>query len=510
MANSVGKVYLVGAGPGDPELLSLKAVRCLQKADVVLYDGLVNPAVLAHTRAECERTSRISDGDGKRLNQVEINDHLVALCLSGKTVVRLKGGDPYIFGRGSEEAARLSEAGIPFEVVPGVTAATGAGAYAGFSLTHRDHASAVAFVTGHEDPKKSGTALDYPALARFPGTLVFYMGLHRLPTIVESLIAAGKSASTPAAVISQASRPTQRSVVATLAELPDAVSEAALVPPSLIVVGECVSLRDEINWFETLPLFGLSIGITRPIQHANEAIAAVASLGGEPVLMPTIDIAISGDCADFQLAIKHLDRFDVIAFTSQFGVQSFMNQLQASERDVRALAGIQLACIGESTAARLGDWSLAADLIASESEATAFAREIVDKIAPRHVFWPKSNRGRDALPTTLQEHGVAVTEAVAYENRDVTTWPEDIAQRLAEHRLDWITLTSPSIARQTAQLLESSLGIDERRPRIAAISPLTADAACEAGLVVDAVAESTAFDALLIAISKADTSPSTQ
>ena len=341
-----------------------------------------------------------------------------------------------------------------------------------------------------------------------PGTLVFYMGLHRLPIIVESLIAAGKSATTPAAVVSHASRPTQRSVVAPLIELPTVVRDTALVPPSLIVVGECVSLRDEINWFESLPLFGLSIGVTRPEQLSNDAIATIASLGGEPILMPTIGITIPDASSELQQAVEHVDRFDVIAFTSQFAVQSFMCHLQASGQDARSLAAVRLACIGKSTASQLAEWSLNADLVAEESEASAFGREIATKLSPDHVLWPKSSRGRDALPITLSEHGVAVTEAVAYDNTDLPAWPDPVVQRLSQQRLDWITLTSPSIARQTAKLLSDALTDNEKRPRIAAISSLTANAAVEAGLAVDSVAETPSFESLLDSIADAQRSSS--
>ena len=236
-----GKVYLVGAGPGDPGLISLRGVECLQKADVVLYDGLVNLLLLRHTKAQCERTCRTSAPGGRILKQDEINDRLVAEALLGKTVVRLKGGDPFIFGRGSEEAAFLRKHGIEFEVVPGITAAVAAGEYAGLSLTHRDHASMVSFITGHESPTKPGSRLDYRQLAELPGTLVFYMGLDRLPQITASLIENGKDPGTPSAVISRATTPLQRTVSGTLEELPRLVAEAQIQAPSLIIVGECVA-----------------------------------------------------------------------------------------------------------------------------------------------------------------------------------------------------------------------------------------------------------------------------
>ncbi|GAG33915.1 unnamed protein product, partial [marine sediment metagenome] len=253
-----------------------------QKADLILYDGLVNPLLLRHSSATAERTCRSFTPSGPVLDQDEINQRLIAAARDGKTVVRLKGGDPFIFGRGSEEAAALVEASIPFEVVPGITAATASGAYAGISLTHRDMASSVAFITGHEDPSKSEKSIDYENLAAFEGTLVFYMGLHRLERIVENLLAAGKSPDVPACVISRASTPAQQTVSAPLNELVSVVRAAKLSPPSLILVGECVRQRESIAWFEKRPLFGKRIGITRPAQQAGPALARALELGAQP------------------------------------------------------------------------------------------------------------------------------------------------------------------------------------------------------------------------------------
>lgn len=291
----VGTVYLVGGGPGDPGLLTLRGRECLQMADVVLYDGLVNPALLTHTRAACERTGRAGGAGEKRLDQAEINERLIHWARAGKTVVRLKGGDPFLFGRGAEEVAALAAAGVPFEVVPGVTAALAATAYAGISLTHREQASAVAFITGHEDPAKPRTSLDYRSLAVFPGTLVFYMGLHRVRSIAAALVAAGKPNETAACVISRGTTPLQRTVTGTLATIADAVAAAGLHAPSLIVVGECVQQRELLSWFESRPLFGQTVAVTRPAGQAEAAADAVRLLGGDPLLLPLLEIASPDD-----------------------------------------------------------------------------------------------------------------------------------------------------------------------------------------------------------------------
>ncbi|HEX4073198.1 MAG TPA: uroporphyrinogen-III C-methyltransferase, partial [Planctomycetaceae bacterium] len=305
-----GKVYLVGAGPGDPGLITVKGLRCLQEADVVLYDGLVNPLLLRFTSAHAERTSRSKSAAAAAghnlVGQEDINQRLIAEARAGKTVVRLKGGDPFIFGRGSEEAAALAAAGIDFEVVPGVTAAVAAGEYAGLSFTHRDYASAVAFVTGHEDPTKDHPALDYEALARFPGTLVFYMGLQRLDALVDSLLKAGKPAATPACLIASATNPAQRIVAAPLGQLAEAVRASGVHPPSVIVVGECVNRREAIAWFEKRPLFGQRIGITRPSGQAGPVIERVLALGAEPVLLPTIQILPPSDWKPIDAALSRL------------------------------------------------------------------------------------------------------------------------------------------------------------------------------------------------------------
>ncbi|MEZ6044649.1 MAG: uroporphyrinogen-III C-methyltransferase [Planctomycetaceae bacterium] len=327
-----GFVYLVGAGPGDPGLITLKGFDCLQRADSILYDGLVNPLLLRHTAAHAERTCRSVGEHGKWLNQQEINQHLIDEAKQGKTVVRLKGGDPYIFGRGSEEAAALEAEGIPYEVIPGITAATAAAVYAGLSLTHRDYASAVAYVTGHEDPDKEDSSLDYESLARFSGTLVFYMGLHRLPTIVQKLMAAGKSATTPACVVRRATWTDQQTLSTTLAELPGAVKEAGLKAPSLIIVGDCVQQREQIDWFSRKPLLGKRIGITRPevIPFKREALSEPDNvdhlikqcweLGAEPVLIPTMRIQRVQSIEQLQKIhsrLQQLAQYDWLIFTSQ-------------------------------------------------------------------------------------------------------------------------------------------------------------------------------------------------
>ncbi len=493
-----GKVYLVGAGPGDPGLLTLKGKRCLEEADLVLYDGLANPLLLRHTHATAERTSR-ADSDGRRtLDQSEINQRLVEAGLAGKIVVRLKGGDPFIFGRGSEEAKALADAGVPYEVVPGITAATAASEYAGISMTHREHASAVAFVTGHEDPTKPELALDYEHLANFPGTLVFYMGLHRLPAIASSLIENEKSKQTQVAVISRGSTPLQRTVTGTLENIPQLVKAAGLRPPSLIIVGECVSQRDEINWFESLPLAGMTIGITRPEDQADNAIELAHALGAQPLLMPTIEIHPIGDWSEVDTAIHSIQNYDWITFTSVNGIDAFLRRVWDLGYDNRILSNTKIACIGPATAERLKTYSLRADVVPEIYRGEELANSLVEHVDGKKVLWPRANRGREILPEILTAAGAEVHSLVVYDHRDVEGFSEEVIKTLVNGEVDWIGLSSPTIARNIANLI-SKFDLNSV-PRLVAISPVTEQAAMEAGLEVSTVATVHTWDGIFDAI----------
>lgn len=500
-----GKVYLVGAGPGDPGLITLKGIECLQKADLILYDGLVNPLILQHVSSEVERTCRVSEGCKNRcvLQQDEINQRLISAALEGKTVVRLKGGDPFIFGRGSEEATALRNAGIEFEVVPGITAATAAAGYAGISVTHRAHASAVALITGHEDPTKPDSALDYDVLAKFPGTLVFYMGLHKLERIVESLIQAGKAVETPAAVISRGTTPFQKTVQSTLSLLPEQVRQAGLVAPSLIVIGDCVALRDQIAWFEEKPLFGLRIGITRAEEQSEPEIKRALELGAQPVLLPTIEIGPPADWEPVDAAIAGLDEYQWLVFTSANGVNYFLNRLWETGYDARKLAQLKIATIGPSTAEALQQFHLRADLIPDQYRAEALAAALKPLVQGQKILWAGANRGREVLQTELAEVSATVDKIVVYENHDVARWGSESLELLESGEIDWIGLSSPSIARNFSRLLTEDIRQHlGSRTRLVSISPVTTQAATDAGLQIDAEAEEYLWDGIFAAIQK--------
>lgn len=501
----IGKVYLVGAGPGDPGLITVRAVECLRRAEVVFYDGLVNPLLLRYTSANAERTCRVNSADGRALPQADINQHLIDAALAGKTVVRLKGGDPYLFGRGTEEAAALVEAGIPFEVVPGVSAALAASVYAGISLTHREMASAVALITGHEDPTKPESHLDYPALAEFPGTLVFYMGLHRLEAITQALLEAGKPSTTPTAVISRGTWPQQRAVTGTLATIAPLVRAAELHAPSLIVVGECVRLRESLQWFEQRPLFGQRIGITRADGQADDVIDRVIELGGDPILLPTINILSPTDWSEVDRCQQSLSQYNWIVFTSANGVRQFFNRLWQQGGDARLCGSAKFACIGSSTATALEEFHLRADLVPDSFRAEALAEALKPHVAGKRVLWARASRGRDVLPTELRAAGAILDEVVVYQNTDATALPADVLAMIERGTLHWIGLSSPSIARNFADKLtpaaRAQLG---QRVRLASISPVTTAAAQEAGLPIAAEADVFTWEGILQAIMRSD------
>lgn len=502
-----GTVYLVGAGPGDPGLLTLRGKQLLKHADIVLYDGLVNPLLLKFAAGICERTARTRTGDSRIVPQQEINERLITEAKSGRTVVRLKGGDPYIFGRGSEEAAALQAAGIPFEVVPGITAATAAGVYAGFSFTHRNISSAVAFITGHEDPTRDTSHLDYSNLAAFPGTLVFYMGLGRIETICRELIANGKPSSTPAAVVCKASLPEQQVVTATLADLPQHAASANLVPPSLIVVGECVNLREASSWFEQRPLMGLKIGITRPAHQCESIAQQITEMSGHPVIMPLIEIhaANKQQSAVIKQTLQQLDQFAWLVFSSVNGVDAFFDHLTQIGKDARALAHTKIAAMGPSVVAALQQRSLNADLLPESFQSESLAEELGKVASGQRVLWLKASRSRDILPKALQDAGAQLTELVVYSNEDVVEFPADIVQQLKDHQIHWVGLSSPAIARQFARLLEThDIKPTGLSTKLAVISSITADAARESGLTVSAEATIHTWDGILSAIAHAE------
>jgi uroporphyrinogen III methyltransferase/synthase len=503
MSDARGIVTLVGAGPGDPGLLTRRGYDALRSAEVVVYDHLANDRLLDIAPATALRICAGKSSGRHTIPQEDINRLLVEHARLGRRVVRLKGGDPFVFGRGGEEAEHLQAEGIPFVVVPGVTAGVGVTAYAGMPVTHRGDSSAVAFVTGHNDPD-ADDRLDWQALASFPGALVVYMGVTRLAALCRVLIRHGKPSETPAAMIQWGTLPRQRTVVATLADLPDRVAAAGLGAPALLVVGQVVVRRENLAWFENQPLFGRRIVVTRPEGESDRSASLLEGLGAEVLVAPTVTIQPIDDPGPMDDAIRRLAEFDWLVFTSSNGVTHFLDRLPALGRDLRALGRLKIAAIGPATAETLARYRLRADLVPESYRSEALAESLAREAAGKRILLARADRGRVLLKEELER--VAHVEQVAvYRNLDAESLPADVARRIEEGSVDWITLTSSAItARLHAMLSETARGRVGRSIRLASISPVTSDAARRLGWEVAAEAEEYTWDGLVAAILRAE------
>jgi uroporphyrinogen III methyltransferase/synthase len=499
MTRIQAKVYLVGAGPGDPGLLTLRGRELLGRADVVLYDYLANPRLLQHVRASAELVCLGRHGKGRLLEQSEIERRMVEAARDGRTVVRLKGGDPAIFGRLAEEIAALEAAGISYEVVPGVSAAQAASSYTGIPLTHRDASSCVAFVTGRQSNEREGEPLDMAGLARFPGTLVFYMGVTSAEQWAGGLIAAGKPADTPAAIVRHASLPQQHVLFTTLAELPNAFATANIRPPALAIVGEAVHEKTQISWFSDRPLFGRTVLVTRPSHQAADMLRQLDQLGAAALAQPAVEIRPPRNWSPVDEAINQLNIFDWIVFSSANGVRFFLDRLAACGLDARAMAHAKLAAIGPATAEALAEYRLRADLQPDEFRAESLA-DLLCAQPGKHFLLLRASRGREVLADTLTESGGVVTQVVVYESIDVIHADPEIAAALARGEIDWVTVTSSAIAKSLIALFGDSL----QQTRLAAISPITAGVLTAGGFRVAAVASTYTTSGLLDAILAAE------
>jgi uroporphyrinogen III methyltransferase/synthase len=469
-------VYLVGAGPGDPELITVKGRRILQRADTVLYDHLANEALL---RLAPPAAERIYVGKKKAVHacsQEEICQMMIERARRGLTVVRLKGGDPFIFGRGGEEAEALANAGIPFEVVPGVTSPLGIAAYTGIPLTHRDHTSVVSFITGHDvgliDWSKVGSA----------ETLVIFMGLTTFERIAREIMARGRSPETPAAAVRWGTRPDQQTIAGTLGTLAAQIEKQGMKPPATIIVGEVVRLRDKLNWFERLPLFGRRIVVTRAAGQAAELEARLTSLGADVVEMPTIEILPASDYSALDGAIAKLGNYDWLIFTSVNGVRFFLERLDASGTDLRSLRA-RICAIGPATRRAIERLHLKVDLVGEEyvAESLVEALRAVD-LEGKRILIPRAAVARDVLPAALARRGARVDVVEAYR----TAIPEDIADRAGEifdapPKPDWITFTSSSTVRNFVRAAGAAAldGV-----KVASIGPVTTATANQLGIRV--------------------------
>jgi uroporphyrinogen III methyltransferase / synthase len=500
--NSTGRVYLVGAGPGDPGLITVKGVDCIARADVVIYDYLASPTLLAHANPDAEMIYVGKKGGDHTLAQEGINALIVEKALQGLTVARLKGGDPFIFGRGGEEAEVLIAAGVSFEVVPGVTAAIGASAYAGIPLTHRDHTSDVAFVTGHEDPTKSESSIDWQALATGIGTLVFFMGVKNLPSIAANLMANGRPADTPVAVVRWGTTPKQKTVTGTLASIEDDVRKAGIKAPAIIIVGTVVNLRKTMRWFENRPLFGRSIVVTRAREQASDLIRQLTELGAEAIQCPTIQVKPPRDWTPVNVAIEAIDQYHWLVFTSVNGVDYFFDHLFEKGRDARALGHIKTAAIGPATAKRLETRGLKSDIVPDNYRAEAVVKAFSEtNVRGTRILLPRAKEARSVLPVELTGMGATVDEVTVYETWQAENSGDDLVKRLEEGTIDMVTFTSSSTVKNFWQLLppDAAQRLMEG-VAVASIGPITSRTARELALTVTLEAESYTIPGLVQAI----------
>jgi uroporphyrinogen III methyltransferase/synthase len=504
---SQGRVYLVGAGPGDPGLLTLRGRELLSRAEVVVYDHLVSPRILDHAPADAERIYVGKRASAHTLRQEEINRLLIERARAGANVARLKGGDPFVFGRGGEEALALAEAGIDFEVVPGVTAAVACAAYAGIPVTHRTLASSLGLVTGHEAADKDDSALDWQALARWEGTLVFYMGVGNLGPICGRLRAEGLDPQTPAAVIRWGTTPRQQVIAATLGALPERAREAGLEPPALIVIGKVVTLRERLMWLERRPLFGRRIIVTRARRQASELSSRLEALGAEVIELPTIRIEPPDDPAPLRQAVRELDAFQWVVFTSVNGVDALFGELSETGLDSRAFGSCKVCAIGPATAARLSDYGIRADA-QPERYTSAAVVDMLASVADQadaHVLCPRADIAPREMPEALSARGALVREVTTYRTCCERLDREQVSELFESGTMDWITFTSSSTVRSFFSAVDADLIL--RSPaRMASIGPATSQALRGLGFPPDLEADEHTVAGLVEAIVKQEES----
>jgi uroporphyrinogen III methyltransferase/synthase len=500
-----GKVFLVGAGPGDPGLLTVKGKEVISQAEVIVYDYLANPALLRHARADAEVIYVGKKAGEHALPQGEINRLIVRKALAGRQVVRLKGGDPFIFGRGGEEALELSEAGVEFEIVPGVTSAVAVPAYAGIPLTHRELTSTVAFITGHEDPGKAGADIQWEKVATAAGTLVFLMGVGNLRNIAERLVANGRPPATPVAVIRKGTGPGQETLVGDLQSIAGLAEERRITPPAVIVVGQVVSLRGKLNWFEKRPLFGKRIVVTRAREQASGFLKELTRLGADCIEFPTIEVIPPDSWDPLDRAIRQLDRYEWLLFTSVNGVKFFLARLQAAGKDVRDLKGIKIGAIGPKTARMWSDMGIRPDLVPVEyrAEAVIEALRAYPMAEGTRILLPRALEARDVLPKALLKMGASVDVVPAY----ATIRPDNatvlVEEMLSTGSIDMVTFTSSSTVRNFIEMLGGPTPLLKRRMQdvaVACIGPVTADTAVGNGLTVQVMPDEYTVEALTAGI----------
>ena len=498
---SQGCVYLVGAGPGDPKLLTVKGQELLQQAEVVVYDHLVAPGVLKYCSPTAQLVYVGKEARKHTASQDGINRLLVRAARAGNVVVRLKGGDPFLFGRGGEEALALAKAGIPYEVVPGVTSALAVPAYAGIPLTHRRRSSSVAILTGHEDPSKPQRTMRWDRVAKACDTLVFLMGVRTLPSIIAQLIRHGRNPKTPAAVIGWGTRPMQRTIVGSLNTIVKQVSRASLAPPAILVVGEVVSLRKHLQWFESKPLFGRRILVTRAADKAGPLTARLESLGAEVEELPAIALAPVKPNGNFRTAIQEVQQTDWVFFTSPEGIGWFSRMLKPYQKDLSALAGCHIAAIGPKTAAAIEEAGLRVDFVPKRFTQEGLLRDLPSRLVKgQRGLILSAQQSRDVLVEGLRKRGMSVKKIPIYQ----TTIPRALIQRVTStfrQPFDFVTVTSASCVEHLHQALQRA-GQSARfaQQRFASIGPVTSSAVRTLGGRVAVEAKTSTAEGLIEAL----------
>ncbi|WP_309387691.1 uroporphyrinogen-III C-methyltransferase [Cerasicoccus frondis] len=497
-----GTVYLVGAGPGDTGLVTVRAKELIERCDALVYDYLANPDLLKWTKVGCEKIYVGKRSGFHAIPQEEIEQILLKRAKQGDMVVRLKGGDPFVFGRGGEEAETLVKDGISYEIVPGVTAALASAAYAGIPLTHREYSSSVAFLTGHEDPEKHEMHVRFEEFAKVGGTLCIYMGMGHLGEIVDRLVAAGLAKDTPVAIVQWATTPRQRSLVSTLENVVAAKEEAGLSSPAVVVIGSVATLSDKIGWFEQRPLFGKRVVVTRSREQASELSAALTSLGAEVLELPLIEIAEDEESTGDEIW-PTLGSYRWIVFTSPNGVKYFFEKFHRKFADIRAFGGMRIACIGETTAKAVREQRLAVDLIPEEAVAENLAEELLraETLENETVLVVTGNRNRDVLVEKLEEAQAIVDTFPVYRTELTDLESHPAAMRFREVGADAITFASSSAVDgfvQQAKNLQPDA--EARRPKGVAIGPKTAERMRQIGLPVDRLAKQASIEGLVKAV----------
>ncbi len=497
-----GKVYLVGAGPGDPGLITVKGLECIKLAEVLIYDYLASPELLKYAPKNAEIIYVGKKGGDHTLSQDEINTLILEKAKSGAVVTRLKGGDPFIFGRGGEEAEELVKLKIPFEVVPGVTSAIAAPAYAGIPLTHRDFTSTLAFVTGHEDPTKKQSSIDWNAIVKGIGTIVFFMGVKNLPYIVKQLLKHGMPSDRPIALVRWGTTPKQITVAGTLDTIVERVEKLGLRAPAIIVVGDVVNLRKKMKWFEKRPLMGKKIVVTRARAQSSDLVKILSDLGAERLECPTIKIVPPEDWKPLDVAIESLSTYDWIVFTSVNGVEIFFKRLFALNKDVRALSRIYTAAIGPATSKKLSEFGFKTDIVPESYRAESVVEAFNNiNIKGKRILLPRAKEARPILSVELGKMEAEVDEVFVYCTEKVYDHADVLLKQLAEGKIDLITFTSSSTAKNFKALLpDEKFETLMKDVTIASIGPITTDTAKNLGFDVQIEAESFTIPGLCKAI----------